>query len=144
MNYRFQISRHVTPEKQGLLALPEAAGQCQTAKEGEPGCADLCAAARRLAEERTSVLEFVRSAHPTGALAAQLLDMSRGVEQGTARIDDLFTKKSCVDVLKSVDKSNMYVNYFSFAIFMLTLIGILWALAHLLEPNHLEGPAESS
>lgn len=108
-NYNFQLSMFVTPKKERLLA---RAGRCEGAMldsaTGE--CEDFCAKARELSEDRLKSIEWARYWHIFGRKAAELFDEHRDVQQGQARIQALFKKKTCAEVARSADKSNQMVN----------------------------------
>eukprot|EP00928_Gymnodinium_smaydae_P035379 TRINITY_DN24904_c0_g1_i1.p1 TRINITY_DN24904_c0_g1~~TRINITY_DN24904_c0_g1_i1.p1 ORF type:complete len:360 (+),score=58.18 TRINITY_DN24904_c0_g1_i1:87-1082(+) len=129
LNYNFQLSTFVTPKKDRLLA---NVGPCQTAmSEGAVGvCAEFCANARALAEDRLWSITWTRSWHKLGALAARIFDDTRGVEQGDGRIDELFARKTCVEVVKSCDKSNAMVNTFCVLAATVALGGFLTGLSN--------------
>jgi len=113
INYNLQLATFVTPRKTRLL---NSVGACESAMlteasqlEGSP-CALFCAEVKELSRERLLTIKWARNWHIFGRLAAELFDETRGVQQGEDRIGQLFAKKTCLQVLRSVDKSNGFVN----------------------------------
>lgn len=109
LNYNMQLAWYVTPAKEKLM---NSVGKCQGAMRGDSGqlCRDWCDKAFALSHERLDTIMSARNQHILGKFAAELFDGARGVGQGEQRIEELFKKKTCEDVLRSVDKSNMLVN----------------------------------
>lgn len=133
LNYNLQLSIQVTPKKEKLIA---AAGPCEGAMlsataSGE--CAVLCHEARQLSEERLACIQWARDWHFLGRIGAELFDDSRGVTQGQERIDKLFAAKTCVQVIRSVDKSNLMVNAFCAGTTLVSVIGFVVALTNVLD-----------
>lgn len=114
LNYNFQLAMFVTPKKDHLVA--EFGQSCKSAMlhradaNATDSCAEFCANARQLSEDRLWSIQWARGWHPVGKRAAMLFDDTRGVQQGTDRIDELFKRKTCLQVVKSIDKSNRLVN----------------------------------
>eukprot|EP00747_Dinoflagellata_sp_TGD_P169084 gnl/TRDRNA2_/TRDRNA2_197083_c0_seq1.p1 gnl/TRDRNA2_/TRDRNA2_197083_c0~~gnl/TRDRNA2_/TRDRNA2_197083_c0_seq1.p1 ORF type:complete len:305 (+),score=59.21 gnl/TRDRNA2_/TRDRNA2_197083_c0_seq1:121-1035(+) len=137
VNYNLQLAYLVTPRKNTLLA--SADSRCENAMleaEGQTGpCATICTQARGIAEERLAVLRFTRQWHFMGSKAAEIFDKVRGVQQGDERIDKLFQDKSCVGVARSVDKSNMLVNYACIFFGVLAVVGFIVSLSNSLADN---------
>lgn len=133
-NYKMQLSLHVTPGKEELL--PVASG-CEGIflhdSEKVSGCSDFCRKVRILSEERQSCVLFARQWHLLGRWAAQLFDQSREVSQDQSHIDKLFVKKSCVEVLRSVDKSNEAVDFLCSVCAVLALLLAFAAFAQGLQ-----------
>ncbi|CAE7680159.1 unnamed protein product [Symbiodinium pilosum] len=113
LNYQFQIQSYVSPGKARLQA-SDAAAQCSNiyASSADGSCRTFCDEVRLLSEERLSSVMFARKWHVLGRWAAEVFDMARDVQQGPSHVNQLFEKKTCADVLKSVDKSNDMVNAF--------------------------------
>ncbi|CAE7468820.1 unnamed protein product [Symbiodinium necroappetens] len=112
LNYQFQIYSYVTPGKDNLQASPLAA-ECNGVYASEGGrCSEFCQQVRFLSEERLASVHFARKWHVLGRWSAEVFDMARDVQQDSSHVSQLFQKKTCVDVLKSVDKSNDMVNAF--------------------------------
>jgi len=65
--------------------------------------------ARRLAEQRQSALEFVRSFHPVGRVMAEGFDSSRQRDQ-TTKLNELLAQKQCEHVIESSTRSNAAVD----------------------------------
>lgn len=109
-NYKMQLSLHVTPGKEELLP---AASACEGVflRDAGTGCADFCQQVRLLSEERQSCVLFARKWHLLGRWAAQLFDQARDVQQDQSHVDKLFAKKTCAEVLRSVDRSNEAVDF---------------------------------
>jgi len=112
INYNLQLMMFVTPGKDRLLA---NMGPCEDAvlDQASGHCQEFCWEVRKLSEERAAAIANARRCHILGRFAAQVFDDARGVEQD-GRVDDLFTKKPCARILRSVDKSNQIVNLFCF------------------------------
>lgn len=108
-NYNFQLTMFVTPKKERLLA---SSGRCEGAmRDSATGeCKDFCDKAFELSQDRLKAIEWARYWHIFGRKAAQLFDDHRDVQQGQARIDNLFRSKTCAQVARSADKSNQMVN----------------------------------
>mmetsp|Transcript_54462 Transcript_54462/g.127174 ORF Transcript_54462/g.127174 Transcript_54462/m.127174 type:complete len:321 (+) Transcript_54462:81-1043(+) len=126
LNYNYQLHANVTPEKETLLQ--QAAG-CERAKlEDATGqCKDLCQATERLSQARLDTIMWARDWHVLGRYAAQVFDNVRGMKQGQDRISKLFSDRSCVEVLKAVDKSNPSVNGICMIAACVSLLGALMA-----------------
>merc|ERR1712113_171385 len=109
INYNVQLATFVSPRK---ARLQSSVGMCDSAYLGSAAgpCSDFCDEVKALSQERLATITFARNWHVLGRFAAQIFDDARGVEQGEQRIQELFQKKTCAQVLKSVDKSNQYVN----------------------------------
>jgi len=126
LNYNYQLHANVTPEKETLLQ--QSAG-CERAKlEDATGqCKDLCQAAEKLSQARLDTIMWARNWHVLGRFAAEVFDNFRGMKQGQDRIGKLFSERSCVDVLKGVDKSNATVNGICMVAACVSLLGALMA-----------------
>eukprot|EP00929_Paragymnodinium_shiwhaense_P107985 TRINITY_DN74317_c0_g1_i1.p1 TRINITY_DN74317_c0_g1~~TRINITY_DN74317_c0_g1_i1.p1 ORF type:complete len:314 (-),score=74.72 TRINITY_DN74317_c0_g1_i1:281-1222(-) len=140
LNYNFQLLMSITPVKERLLA---SAGPCRdtylmTAPEG---CADFCAQARTLSQDRQFFIHWARSWHPMGKVAAELFDGARDVQQDESRIEELFHKKTCGEVLKSVDKSNWGVNTLCVVLSSVAVLGVLWAGSNAILGDEEAAPA---
>ncbi|CAJ1331503.1 unnamed protein product, partial [Effrenium voratum] len=111
LNYQMQLSYYVTPIKDELA--PQAAA-CSGVFESnaQDQCVSFCQQVRKASEERQDCVMFARKWHILGKWAAEIFDFGRGVEQGPAHVNELFSRKSCEGVLQSVDKSNPTVNTF--------------------------------
>lgn len=141
VNYWFQISANITPNKIDLVdqysvrCKDVRLDNCTSGKRElcPEGCNAFCQNVRILAEERQSVVHWVRNSHVTGKWGAELFDKCRGVENSAERIDDLFSSKTCLKVLESVDKSNFKVNAFCMTCAVVICLLFVWALAHVLE-----------
>lgn len=109
LNYNMQLTYYVTPEKEKLL---NAVGPCQNAMygDGNQRCKDFCDKSWAVSRERLDTIMSARNQHILGKFAAEFFDDTRGVEQGEGRMQELFNRKTCEQVLQSVDKSNMIVN----------------------------------
>jgi len=143
INYNLQLAGFVTPKKVRLLA--SAAGQqCQGTTEAAASgqCTDFCRQVRELSEERLASIVWARDWHVLGRLAARLFDEGRGVQQGPARIDGLFAKKSCVEVLRSVDKSSEVVNLVCMTFACISVLGAFTAFTHLFSTQALDNSKE--
>lgn len=132
INYNLQLSMYVTPSKMRLMA--KSATQCEgiTSSVAQGECLEFCTAVRGLAEERNAALRWARDWHILGRVAAEIFDSNRGVQQGVERIDDLFAKRSCLEVLRSVDKSNVLVNWTCKAVAAVSILGAFTAFANVL------------
>lgn len=62
-----------------------------------------------LSESRQEILHQVRNSHPASRLAGEIFDGARGLDQ-SLKIEDLFGRKSCEQVIGSADKTNWYVD----------------------------------
>lgn len=141
LNYNLALTTSVSIKK--TAALRDAAACEGTLRSSASGrCAEFCEHARELSEERLACILWARKWHILGRFAAQLFDDARGVEQGTSRIDDLFKRKSCADVLRSVDKSNTFVNYGCYILAGVSIIGAFTAFSHFLGPGSEAGNHE--
>jgi len=132
VNYNMQISYTVTPKKEELLV---QAGRCEGAmlSNAKGECATFCQDVRKLSEERSACVKFVRDWHVLGRVAAEIFDDARGVEQGKSRMDAIFTRKSCTEVNRSVDKSNKLVNGFCFAVAFISITVFVMALTNVFD-----------
>mmetsp|Transcript_34607 Transcript_34607/g.62736 ORF Transcript_34607/g.62736 Transcript_34607/m.62736 type:complete len:310 (+) Transcript_34607:86-1015(+) len=132
LNYQIQLATFVTPAKDGLQT---TAARCENVwAAGATGdCAAFCVDVRKLSEERHSIVMFVRHWHLLGRLAAEMFDDARDVMQGSERIDKLFEKKSCAQVLSSVDKSNTWVNIFCVLLTGVSIIGSFAAFSQVFD-----------
>eukprot|EP00933_Yihiella_yeosuensis_P022423 TRINITY_DN1765_c2_g1_i1.p1 TRINITY_DN1765_c2_g1~~TRINITY_DN1765_c2_g1_i1.p1 ORF type:complete len:316 (-),score=56.60 TRINITY_DN1765_c2_g1_i1:165-1112(-) len=144
LNYNMQLAMFVTPPKDQLLQSP-AASLCHNAFEASAieQCTDFCAKARQVSEERLKSILWARNWHIMGRLAAQVFDDARDVSQGPERINQLFSKKTCAQVLKSVDKSNQFVNAFCMVVTGVAIIGFLAAFCHVFDDEEEEESAGS-
>uniref|UniRef100_A0A7S0AAK8 Uncharacterized protein n=1 Tax=Pyrodinium bahamense TaxID=73915 RepID=A0A7S0AAK8_9DINO len=134
INYNLQLYSFVTPKKGKLLAMSRPCeGIMHSTAGGE--CADFCTQVRHLSEERLAAIKWARNWHILGRIAAEIFDESRGVEQGTGRIDALFAKKTCLEVLRSVDKSNEAVNYFCLTVAVLSFMFAFAALTSVFDEH---------
>lgn len=132
INYNMQLANSVTPKKVELLA---EAGPCENAmfSSAVDKCATFCQETRKLSEERSGCVQFARDWHLLGRVAAEIFDDTRGVQQGMSRIDDLFTRKSCAKVLRSVDKANWMVNVFCYILALISIIMFVMALTNVFD-----------
>lgn len=133
VNYNLQLFTFVTPHKERLLASGAACADVFESMATGP-CATFCTEVRQLSQERSNTIMFARKWHILGAYAAELFDDMRGVEQGTSRVDELFQKKTCYQVLKSVDKSNQYVNVFCLSSAAVAIIVSFFFFSKFVEP----------
>mmetsp|Transcript_11829 Transcript_11829/g.22080 ORF Transcript_11829/g.22080 Transcript_11829/m.22080 type:complete len:327 (+) Transcript_11829:67-1047(+) len=133
LNYQLQLYSFVSPEKERLLVLEEH-DQCTEAKLGaaQGACAEFCEKAQQLSVERGKAIQWARDWHILGRLAAEMFDDARGVQQGQSRIDDLFAKKTCAQVIRSSDKSNLLVNLSCVAITAIAIMGLFVATANII------------
>lgn len=131
MEYNLALMTHVTPVKERMIAT--TGGQCENVMEASAGtsgiCAMFCRETRALSEARLDTVLWARQWHPMGKLAAEVFDSARKVEQDSARINELFAKKTCAKVLSSVDKSNMMVNGITIASALVAVVGSLSCFA---------------
>lgn len=142
LNYNFQLGTFVTPKKDQLIADFEQA--CTSAMlvtaqadvNGTEPCTSFCLASRELSEDRLWSVQWARRWHPVGRFAAVVFDDLRHVEQGADRIDDLFERKTCLQVLKSVDKSNFMVNCICVFAIAVSLIGFLSGIMNAAITSH--------
>lgn len=136
INYNLQLAAFVTPKKARLLATsaPPCEGVMLSAAGGK--CAEFCEEAQKLSEDRLGAIMWARNWHILGRLAAEVFDLGRGMEQGSGRIEDLFAKKTCAEVLRSVDKSNQTVNLMCIFLAALSFIGAFTAFANAGQHNH--------
>jgi len=137
LNYSATLMTYVTPPKNQLLASASSGihSQCSDVfldKASGP-CTDFCTKAKELSQVRLDTVLWVRQYHMLGRVAAEVFDGTRGVEQGSDRIDDLFKKKTCKQVLQSVDKSNQLVNYICMFACFVSLFGCLTAATKAME-----------
>jgi len=128
INYNVQLASTVTPVKEHLLH--QFSEPCLEATEQEASgqCVEFCQRARELSEDRLEAVLWVRKWHLFGRWAAEMFDTTRGVEQGQERINDLFGRKTCVQVIESVDKSNTCVNAFCIFLTALCTVGAVSAI----------------
>ncbi len=80
-----------------------------------------------LSERRQSILNLVRSSHPTSRVVSEWFDGARGLAQ-SSKIEKLFSRKTCEGVIASVDKTNMIIDILALVMFMVSL-GLLWSLS---------------
>jgi len=129
LNYNLNLSTFVTPRKHALMnsfAVP-CANVYKARATGE--CAKFCDDVAALSEERRQTILWARRWHPLGGIAAQIFDAGRGVEQDEGRIGQLFQKRPCDQVLRSVDKSNVLVNILCMVAAVIGVMGGFSALA---------------
>jgi len=143
LNYQFQLAASVTPQKERLQM---SAAMCDNVWESNAGgqCAEFCQNVRKLSQERHASVMFVRKFHILGRWAAQLFDGTRGMEQGEKRMDDLFRKKTCVQVLRSVDKSNNVVNIICILTAGLAIVGSFVAFTQVTTGTAQSDPSQSN
>eukprot|EP00397_Hematodinium_sp_SG-2012_P037805 GEMP01041031.1.p1 GENE.GEMP01041031.1~~GEMP01041031.1.p1 ORF type:complete len:320 (+),score=35.07 GEMP01041031.1:53-1012(+) len=110
VNYNFMVSQNITPEKERLQSMMLTDCQASYFATAEGQCREFCQQVRYLADERLRIVTWVRSWHFTGTFAAQVFDGFRGVQQSQDRISELFSQKPCMQVLNSVDRTNVWVN----------------------------------
>mmetsp|Transcript_4278 Transcript_4278/g.9768 ORF Transcript_4278/g.9768 Transcript_4278/m.9768 type:complete len:139 (-) Transcript_4278:93-509(-) len=129
------LSHSVTPKKLLLLetSAPGCEGFMMSTAAGK--CAHFCQDVRKLSQERLAAIQWARNWHPLGRLAAKMFDGKRGVQQGEGRIDSLFEKKSCAQVLRSVDKSNQLVNVICYVCAVVSVMGAFSAFANVLTAH---------
>lgn len=142
VNYNFQLAMFVSPKKEKML---EFSGACQNAylrSASQLNCEQFCQQAREIAEDRLAAIRWARSWHVVGRFAAELFDGTRGVTQGGERIDALFEKKTCVDVIRGADKSNAMVNYMCIACAMFAGLVALSALSTSLSDDPRTHPVD--
>lgn len=132
INYNLQLAMYVTPNKMKLMASSATACEGITSSVAQGECAQFCTDVRGLAEERNAALRWARDWHILGRVAAEIFDSRRGVQQGVERIDELFSKRSCLEVLRSVDKSNVLVNWICKAVAAVSILGAFTAFANVL------------
>jgi len=122
INYNLQLAMFVTPQK---TFLQREMGQCEAVFRESAGgrCKEWCDQVASLSQERLATILSARRSHYLGRYAAQFFDDTRGVEQGDSRIEDLFQKKTCAQVLRSVDKSNVMVNWTCIALAFVAIVG---------------------
>lgn len=130
LNYSLTLVASVTPVKERLIS---TMGPCESvmASSATGQCQVFCSEVRSLSQERLGAILWARRWHIFGRIAAQVFDDARGVEQGQDRINDLFAKKSCAQVLRSVDKSNTMVNFMCVAAAGGAIVGAFAAFAQL-------------
>mmetsp|Transcript_126254 Transcript_126254/g.363162 ORF Transcript_126254/g.363162 Transcript_126254/m.363162 type:complete len:318 (+) Transcript_126254:113-1066(+) len=140
INYNVQLLTSVTPRK---MWLQSDARRCETAfAESAVGpCAEFCAEVEKLSKERLATIRWARDFHVLGSMAAKLFDDARGVEQGDQRIRELFQKKTCAEVLHSVDKSNQFVNAACIGLAVVAIVGAFVALSNAYEGSWSSAPA---
>lgn len=136
INYLLTINTFVTPRKEALLR--EAVGCEDVFLESATGnatgkCNDFCREALMLSEERNAAIVWARKWHVMGRKSAELFDNMRGVQQGSDRIENMFQKKSCAKVLRSVDKANVWVNAFNVILACFCVAGCMEAFANALS-----------
>eukprot|EP00927_Polykrikos_kofoidii_P026823 TRINITY_DN23817_c0_g1_i1.p1 TRINITY_DN23817_c0_g1~~TRINITY_DN23817_c0_g1_i1.p1 ORF type:complete len:319 (-),score=23.65 TRINITY_DN23817_c0_g1_i1:32-988(-) len=127
LNYALQVATFVTPKKNKVMA---GMGPCESVfREQATGqCIEFCNKAHELCHDRLWSIRWARSWHVFGRLFAEAFDAARGVTQGEERINDAFTRKTCADVARSVDKTNKGVNTFCAVIGCLSLMAALTAV----------------
>jgi len=108
VNYSLQLAA-VTQEKQAIAHL---ASKCEGVflRDSDDKCKDFCESVEIVSRMRTEAVKGARKYHIMGRKAAEIFDFLRLEKPGEEREQKLFEKKSCADVLKSVDKSNVKVN----------------------------------
>jgi hypothetical protein len=84
--------------------------------------------ARKLGQQRQSVLQFVRSFHPIGRVMAEGFDHSRSKDQST-KLTDLLAERQCRHVIESSTKSNAAVDMGSFMAGILGVAGLLGSIS---------------
>jgi len=141
INYNLHLATFVTPKKQSLLTQSRTCEGIMLSSSGGM-CGEFCKEVRQLSEERHNSIMFARNWHVLGRYAAELFDDSRGVQQGAERIKTLFEKKSCVEVLRSVDRSNQMVNYLCIVFAGISLLGAFSFFASVLH-DHTKGHAHA-
>lgn len=134
VNYNMQLYTRVTPQK---TRLQHNMGPCQASMlaTADGPCAEWCAEVKKLSHERLATIQWARNWHVLGRWAAKLFDDARSVEQGDARIAELFRKRTCEQVLKGVDKSNFLVNVICFVLAFVSVIGAFSALSNAYAGN---------
>eukprot|EP00403_Amphidinium_massartii_P019995 CAMPEP_0178411028 /NCGR_PEP_ID=MMETSP0689_2-20121128/21285_1 /TAXON_ID=160604 /ORGANISM="Amphidinium massartii, Strain CS-259" /LENGTH=238 /DNA_ID=CAMNT_0020032225 /DNA_START=351 /DNA_END=1067 /DNA_ORIENTATION=+ len=132
LNYHYQLHAHVTPQKEELLGTVQG---CERAKlqDATGECKDFCESTRQLSQERLNIIMWARDWHVLGKYAAEVFDNVRGMKQGEDRINKLFAERSCLEVLKKVDKSNAYVNGICFVVAGVMVLGVLMALGRVFD-----------
>mmetsp|Transcript_108329 Transcript_108329/g.313030 ORF Transcript_108329/g.313030 Transcript_108329/m.313030 type:complete len:329 (+) Transcript_108329:75-1061(+) len=132
INYNVQLLTFVTPWK---VSMGRTATECKGvyAANAEGRCVQFCKDVQNLSAERLATIKWARKWHVMGRYAAQIFDDARGVQQGEARIEELFKKKPCADVLVGVDKSNALVNWTCVAFAGLAIVGAFIALGNAFE-----------
>jgi len=143
INYNLQLATFVSPRK---AKLQHTVGLCDAAYLGSAAgpCIEFCDEVKALSQERLATIKFARNWHVLGRFAAQIFDDARGVEQGEQRIQELFQKKTCASVLKSVDKSNQMVNILCIILAGVSIIGAFVALSNAYEGSWRSGTDESN
>jgi len=128
LNYHVMLQSTVTPKKAMLMPM---AMECQGIKLTSSGgqCARFCQDVRELSEARNDAIMWARKWHVLGRWAAEMFDDRRDMQQGSSRIDALFDRKSCGEVLRSVDKSNTAVNVLCYFLAGVSIIGAFTAFA---------------
>jgi len=142
INYNLQLAMYVTPKKMTLMATSATRCEGITRSIAQGECAQFCTEVLGLAEERDAALRWARDWHLLGRVAAEIFDRSRGVQQGVERIDELFAKRSCLEVLRSVDKSNVLVNWVCKGLAAVSLLGAFTAFASVYVEADQEGNAK--
>jgi len=135
LNYTLYLETMVTPTKTKLIKVSQPCEGIMRATAGGQ-CAEFCQGVRQLSEERNRAILFARNWHVLGRWAAEVFDSSRGMEQGEGRIEALFDRKSCAEILRSVDKSNQMVNCLCVTLAGFSLIGAFTCFAHALHERH--------
>mmetsp|Transcript_5748 Transcript_5748/g.10260 ORF Transcript_5748/g.10260 Transcript_5748/m.10260 type:complete len:302 (-) Transcript_5748:180-1085(-) len=132
LNYQLQIGSYVTPRKEQLQQsdLPASCNSVYL-RDAEDRCKDFCEEVRMLSEERMGAVMFARKWHVLGRWAAEVFDFARDVQQGPDHVKQLFEKKTCSDVLKSVDKSNVLVNSFCWVLAAVAVLASFVAFAQI-------------
>eukprot|EP00440_Ansanella_granifera_P037844 gb/GFBE01041055.1/.p1 GENE.gb/GFBE01041055.1/~~gb/GFBE01041055.1/.p1 ORF type:complete len:338 (+),score=58.43 gb/GFBE01041055.1/:1-1014(+) len=144
LNYNLQLLTFVTPQKERLLHQKEQCSNVFMSNAGGP-CIEFCDNVRKLSIARSEAVMFVRDWHPLGRLAAELFDGARSMRQGEERIDELFQKKTCVQVLLSTDKSNQLVNVICVVCAVLAITGAFAALSQgIFDSTALDGPQRAA
>jgi hypothetical protein len=62
-----------------------------------------------LSESRQKILKGVRESYPVSRVVAELFDEARGLDQ-VRKLETLFQKKSCEQVIESSDRTNWFVD----------------------------------
>jgi len=83
--------------------------------------------ARRLAEQRQGVIEFVRGFHPVGKILAEGFDSSRNQDQ-FSKLNELLAKKQCDHVINSSARSNAAVDLGCFLAGILGVAGLVGSI----------------
>lgn len=115
--YRQGLVTTITPLKEtALRELPkDVRDECMKAMGAQSNtlsmCSKFCSTARDLSGMRRRELVRVRKEFPVSAWLAATFDRARSVKQDS-RVEDLFMKKTCGQLVDGVDRTNMLVDYF--------------------------------